>query len=301
MGVALNRAAHFIVCPGQPVSSRTVETKEERTVEAAGAPRRKSSVAVPSTSDRQLIFLTDGTFEGLLSAVFAAYAGRIEPAQICARRLHRPGLFEECAGIGSDAQQAARVWKGLQRHLGSDGRARLYLAYLTGEPGVETLIYRHIRAAIPAGADTSVRQDPAVRLAIERLSLKVRREAHRMKGLVRFSRMENDLYVALVNPRYDILPLVRRHFEKRYADQRWVIFDAARNYGLFFDTQKTSEVRTDSGLIPPEACRPGQIDDACRRLWRTYFSAADIAERRNPKLHLRHLPRRYWPYLPEKN
>lgn len=185
--------------------------------------------------------------------------------------------------------------------MGSEGRAQLYHAHLTGEPGVEILIYRQIRAAVPAGADTGGRPDPAVSLAIERLSQKVVREAHRMKGLVRFSKMENGLYMALVNPRYDVLPLIRRHFEQRYADQRWVIFDTVRNYGWFFDTEKTSEVRTDSGMLLSASGPAGTSDEACRQLWKTYFTAVNITERINPKLHLRHLPRRYWQYLPEKN
>ena len=301
MGVALKRAAHFIVCPGQPVLSRAAKAEEGGPFTSEISTGRKLSVAVTSTSGRQLIFLTDGTFDGLLTAVFEAYAGRAEPAQIRSRKMHRPGLFEECVGISSDAQKAARVWKGLRRHLGSDGRAQLYQAYLAGESGVEILIYRHIRAAVPAGADTGGRQDPAVRIAIDRLSQKVIREAHRMKGLVRFSKMENDLYMALVNPRYDVLPLIRRHFEQRYADQRWIIFDTVRNYGLFFDTAKTREVRADSGMLPSEPGPAGTSDEACRQLWKTYFTAVDIIERHNPKLHLRHLPRRYWQYLPEKN
>jgi len=142
---------------------------------------------------------------------------------------------------------------------------------------------------------------PAIHLAIERLSQKVRREAYRMNGLVRFAKMENDLFLAVINPRFDVLPLVRRHFEKRHADQRWVIFDSVRSYGLYFDMQETLEVRPDSGLLSLGADVCNAHDEACRRLWKTNFNAANISERRNPKLHLRQQPRRYWQYLPEKN
>jgi probable DNA metabolism protein len=105
----------------------------------------------------------------------------------------------------------------------------------------------------------------------------------------------------MINPRYDILPLVRRHFEKRYADQSWVIFDTARSYGLYFDKQKTREIQPDSGPFSREFEVPNADDKICRQLWKTYFTAVNITERSNPKLHLRQLPRRYWQYLPEKN
>jgi len=39
---------------------------------------------------------------------------------------------------------------------------------------------------------------------------------------------------------------------------------------------------------------------AYQTMWRAYFQAVTIPERRNLKLHLRHVPKRYWPYLTEK-
>ena len=39
---------------------------------------------------------------------------------------------------------------------------------------------------------------------------------------------------------------------------------------------------------------------AYQRMWRAYFQAVTIPERRNLALHLRHVPKRYWPYLTEK-
>lgn len=37
-----------------------------------------------------------------------------------------------------------------------------------------------------------------------------------------------------------------------------------------------------------------------QELWKTYFKAVDIPERRNMKLHVQHVPKRYWKYLIEK-
>jgi probable DNA metabolism protein len=300
MGVALKRAANFIVCPGLPKSG-SYATGNAQATEAALSAGRRTPAAVPSKATRRLVFLTDGTFEGLLTAVFEAYARKVEPAEIQSPENRRPALFEDCVEIPCDADKAERVWKGLKRHLGSDARLQVFQAYLSGAPEVETLIYRHIRMVLPHTDKNADSEAPAIHLAIERLSQKVRREAHRMKGLVRFAKMENDLFLAVINPRYDVLPLVRRHFEKRYADQSWVIFDAGRNYGLFFDMQATLEVRPDSGALSIEKRVADADDEACRELWKTYFTAVNITERGNPRLHLRQLPRRYWPYLPEKN
>ena len=37
-----------------------------------------------------------------------------------------------------------------------------------------------------------------------------------------------------------------------------------------------------------------------QELWKAYFKSVDIPERRNLKLHLQHVPKRYWKYLVEK-
>jgi probable DNA metabolism protein len=107
----------------------------------------------------------------------------------------QPGLFEECEEIPNDANKAERVWQGLRRHRGSDSRSQIYQAYLTAASDVETLIYRNIRMGVQIQSAPEDPQAPATRLAIERLSQEVRREAHRMKGLVHFGKMENDGYL----------------------------------------------------------------------------------------------------------
>jgi probable DNA metabolism protein len=35
-------------------------------------------------------------------------------------------------------------------------------------------------------------------------------------------------------------------------------------------------------------------------LWQQYFKSVNIAARKNTRLHIQHMPRRYWKYLPEK-
>ena len=37
-----------------------------------------------------------------------------------------------------------------------------------------------------------------------------------------------------------------------------------------------------------------------QKLWIEYFDHTNIKERRNDKLHVQHVPKRYWKYLTEK-
>ena len=41
-------------------------------------------------------------------------------------------------------------------------------------------------------------------------------------------------------------------------------------------------------------------EELYQQLWQQYFSSVNIVARKNMKLHIQHMPRRYWRYLVEK-
>ena len=134
---------------------------------------------------------------------------------------------------------------------------------------------------------------------------KVTREAQRVLMFVRFQKTADEIYYASFDPKYNVLPLVIKHFENRFADQKWIIYDTRRNYGFYYDLTNTSEFRFTENMVNPST---GQIDKRMmagdeqlfQELWRSYFKSLCIKERINPKLHMQLLPKRFWKYLTEK-
>jgi probable DNA metabolism protein len=122
-----------------------------------------------------------------------------------------------------------------------------------------------------------------------------------MKGFIRFQKTGDGFYLALIAPRYDVLPLIRRHFEIRYADQDWMIYDTAREYGLGYHRKATREIRLESKVLTELKQEVDAQEHLCQVLWQRYYKTATIRSRNNPALHRRQLPRRYWRYLTEKN
>ena len=61
---------------------------------------------------------------------------------------------------------------------------------------------------------------------------------------------------------------------------------------------KTTQSRLDAQVARLTHAADAEKD--CQELWRRYFSAVNISQRDNPRLHLSQLPRRFWRYLPEK-
>ena len=138
-------------------------------------------------------------------------------------------------------------------------------------------------------------------LAVQQTSKKVHREKHRMEAFVRFQLTNDGLYYALIQPDYNVLPLIHSHFKNRYADQRWLIYDSRRKYGLYYDLDKVEEVRIDfseSGSETPNIY--DEEEGLYQELWKQYFDSINIKARKNMKLHIQHVPKRYWKYLVEK-
>ena len=211
------------------------------------------------------------------------------------------GLFDNVVRIDTDPAIADRVWTGLKRHLGARQRQRLFQAHLSEASKVETLILQRIVDAIPGCRGLAPAVDLSVGIRIDQLSQKVRREAHRMKGFIRFQQTTGGSYLALIAPRYDVLPLIRHHFEICYADQDWMIYDTARKYGLGYNRKATIEIRLEGKVLTVLERDVDEQDHLCQELWQRYYDAVTIRSRDNPALHRRQLPRRYWRYLTEKN
>lgn len=246
----------------------------------------------------------DGTFEGLLTVVFEAFERKAWPTSIEQEHLAQPGMFGENVAVVTDEEKAGRVWQGLQKKLSINAQQALYHTYLWEQPGFEQTIFDYIKLVF--SSDQSIEGNyaaPCV-LQVQQAAKQVHREKHRMEAFVRFQKTADGLYFATISPDFNVLPLIVRHFEKRYADQRWAIYDTSRRYGAYYDLQQVSLVNMEQPphqrhiTLTPEA--KDLEEDIYQQLWQVYFDNVNIPERKNPKLHLRHIPRRYWKYLSEK-
>nr|WP_154640119.1 TIGR03915 family putative DNA repair protein [Lewinella sp. W8] len=249
----------------------------------------------------------DGTFAGLLSAIFESYLRKDSVLDIVAEDQHQAQLFETPVFVPTEEAHARRVLRGLKEKSGNPQIDRwLRRIFLTEQRGSERLILHYVRRQMQSTEDVSQDAGDEHIRQLQRLHQQMGREVHRMHAFVRFQRTADDLYVALINPDFNCLPLLGEHFAARYPAMPWLIYDTRRHYGLLWDDQaKQSSFITltgqqDGQLRQLSAEILEQTESDYQDLWKTYFRAVDIPERRNMKLHLQHVPRRYWRYLIEK-
>ncbi|MGN6401543.1 MAG: TIGR03915 family putative DNA repair protein [Flavisolibacter sp.] len=245
--------------------------------------------------------LYDGTFEGLLTAVFEVYEYKITQPKIRKGNVAEGSLFGDVHIVKTNGEKAKRVIAKLEQKISRTAMSQLYKSFLSGLIDIENVLLHYVQYVIGAkhGAENDYGH-PDV-LMVQQTSRKVHREKHRMEAFIRFQLTKDELYYAIIQPDYNVLPLVANHFEERYADQRWLIYDCRRKYGLYYDLRAVSEVmiQFNEGSSEEENVYD-EKESLYQQLWKQYFDSVNIKARRNMKLHIQHVPKRYWKYLIEK-
>ena len=251
------------------------------------------------------ILLYDSTFEGLLTAVFEVFEYKYDVVEIVAQQNYsQENFFAETHEVITDFTKSDRVLKKLEQNLGKLGISQLMMVYFSERKDLERLILSAVRHSIKHPKQ-NILQDFGNEdiLEISKICRSVSRERHRMLAFVRFELLQDEVYFAKIEPDFNVLPLIRKHFKERYADQKWMIFDLKRHYGIFYDLKEVHFFTPDSSQL--QNFRNSEQfhheeEKKYQKLWQRYFVKTGIPERKNMKLHIQWVPKRYWKYLTEK-
>ncbi|MEO6523154.1 MAG: TIGR03915 family putative DNA repair protein [Mucilaginibacter sp.] len=245
----------------------------------------------------------DGSFEGILTAVFEIYARKLKHVKLLPNGTYSGAMFTDELTIITDDNRARRVLQGLTRKIASAGVQRLYAAHLAEILEEDNPIVGYMRYVFDN--DKNIEDDYGNRyvLRISEIVRMVRREKHRMEAFIRFKKLKDETFYATVDPDFNVLPLILKHFRKRYADQKWIIYDTRRAFGLYYDLHQVEYITLDfseEGVGKSIVSKYESDEGIYQVLWKEYFKSVNIGSRKNNKLHLRHVPKRYWKNLTEK-
>lgn len=250
------------------------------------------------------VLVYDGSFAGLLTAIFEVYEYKMDQPSIQRNETATGSLFGNQHTVFTNKEKSKRVYKKLQERLSPKAVKQLYDAYLSEIKDIENVVLRYVQYALNTSITVENDFANAAVLTVQQTSRKVHKEKHRMEAFVRFQLTKDQLYYSIIQPDYNVLPLIRKHFEERYADQHWLIYDGMRKYGLYANGESVAEVQmnfTTDFNDPQNSIKVfDEKEELYQHLWKQYFSSVNIKARKNLKLHIQHMPKRYWRYLVEK-
>lgn len=246
----------------------------------------------------------DGTWLNLLSAVFEIYERKLPKVKIYRQDRFQPGVFGDQLIVITDAGKAGRVWAGLKAKLSTNSLSNFFSCFLSEMDGIENTLLSYIRLVFSSDQSMEQAYGHSAVLRVSQVGRMVHREKHRMEAFVRFQLTQDDIYYSAIEPDFNVLPLISTHFRKRYADQKWIIYDLKRRYGIYYNLERVEEITFQfSDDIQDDHLQASffKEDEALyQALWKDYFKHVNIPARKNMKLHLQHVPTRYWKYLTEK-
>lgn len=247
-----------------------------------------------------MLLVYDGSYDGLLCAVFDIYEKKLLNCAsiISSDKLDSIPLCESLE-VKNNSKHADRVERKL-KSLGAG--ATVYKAWLSKEAGIEDCILDYIRTALKIqGNPSGMLYDKNIKRTVL-AARHVSNEAHRYLQFTRFikvCRTREDgavlsIYVGDIEPQYEILHLIAKHFTKRFAAQHFLIRDKAHGQTLIWDT-RSWYITELPGFLEPAL--PGSEEFG--EMWRSYFEALSIPWRANKKLQQQLVPRKYRRYLTE--
>lgn len=245
----------------------------------------------------KMIFLCEDSIEGIFTSVFDGWKWGVSGKQvkISVSDPEGPDFFCTFMRIKSDTEKAEKVSDTVKRKLGSELYKILCCIAASSHEEKGTVIFYMLLKALSHGRnDRKIlddMKDPYIVLA-SKLYTKVRREVHRFYGFLRFRQIGDGILYSRIAPGNDILLLLADHFENRFPNENWVIYDENRNKALFHASGKKSFIRigveevfdTDNGIIKKEEYE---------QLWRIFCGNISIRERQNLSLQQQMIPFKY--------
>lgn len=241
------------------------------------------------------VWVYDGSFEGLMSIVYKWFYTKEKPEDIQAADREVPSLLYASQWVDTNPLWAEKAAKGIIERLGEENFRRLSKVYFSETEGLENCIIQFLRLGFKMGPRVIENlADPFVADFYKRES-SVARESHKFLGLLRFQELENGWLYAAYEPSYNLLAILSEHFSQRLGSENWIIHDLKRNLASVYANGKWHA----GPLEQVDMLHLAEDELLFQNLWKRYYKHIGIEERRNEKLKMQMMPKKYWRYLSE--
>ncbi|ABW18201.1 TIGR03915 family putative DNA repair protein [Alkaliphilus oremlandii] len=241
-------------------------------------------------------YIYDGSFEGILTAIYHAYYNKEIPEQILSQDDLQESLMVRKVYIETDMEKADKVYHSVETKISKQAMKNIFYVYLSEERDRGTMIYQYLKLGWKMGKSIDGNLKNNHVLVVQNMYKKVSKEIHLMLGLVRFKELKNDLLYAAIEPDYNIVFALADHFAERISNERWIIHDIRRNIAVVYNKEE---------WLLTELKLKGDIElhkeeESYQKLWKQYFKSISIENKVNPRLQKGYMPVRYWKHLIEK-
>ena len=201
---------------------------------------------------------------------------------------YNPTFFSEYKKTETDLEKANKVSSSMRIKISIRVYMMVYKACMHYDKDRANAVFAFLKKAYKEGPKIlQMLGDPDVMRVME-LSRKVSNETHLFKGVVRFDELRGGVLFGRIEPKCDVLLLLSHHFEERFPNEKFILYDKTRNKAVVHPAGKESVQVLDTNI--EEQIKEMTKEDEYNELWRIFFENIGIDARYNPKCQRTLLP-----------
>lgn len=237
-----------------------------------------------------MMYIYDGSYDGLLCAVFDAFVRREMPEQILPHIPAQTALFEQFHRIKTDGVHARRVEKGIVDVMGIEALNYVYTAIHSADEHAGRYVLSFLRKGFVQGARIleALTDDDVIQ--VMRMSRHVWQEALRFYEFLRFRELEAGVFFAEYAPENDVTALIMPHFVDRFSVQPFIIHDRGRMRAGIYANGQWTMASSENMALPEDSAGEASY----QAMWKLFYRTVAIKERINPKLQRQMMPKKFW-------
>lgn len=236
-----------------------------------------------------ILFLCDYSIDGLLSALYISFTEKIKPISIVDRSNYQPRFDVFTREIKTDKNHADRVKNALVLYGGDDIVSHLRLCLSSCNERAFTIAFNYAYFTLLKRHDISKNLTQKCVYEFSYIVQKVLHERHIMTGFLRFFESSSGVLYAKYSPDNDITDFLAPHFLRRLGNIPFIIHDIKRNKIAISNGKiiKIEYTELSANFLP------AKNEKLMTDLWKKYFKAINIEQRKNTRQQDGYFPRRY--------
>lgn len=240
-----------------------------------------------------MILLYDGTFEGFLSLVYEVYYKKLKPTKIY-KTLPNEIIFEEILEINSSKESGIKVLNAIKTKFPKEILEKILNIFMCDSKEFEMVLLEYIVIGFKDSKQLYNINNSCV-FYLNNLEKELFRVTHKLTGFIRFEELEDKTLYAKIEPKFNVVYFLGRHFLKRFNNQNFIIHDINRKLA-FVKIENDFSIQEIAYFDEPIY---SSNEQKFQKLWKSFFSGVTINERTNLKLQTQMVPLLYRTYMSE--
>ncbi len=239
-------------------------------------------------------YIINDSLDGIFTAVYDSflYKDQVTDILISQEAVDFLSVYKK---IENSESKINKVKSKLKVLLCSSNYEKISVAFHSSNEKKHLIIFNYLVKIIKCNKDCSTNFSEQDVFVYNNMLHKIYCECHRFKGFIRFEKSSCGIYIAKFSPDNDITSLIFPHFKRRFKNNPFILHDEKRNLLALSNKEKSLITFGNTDFFALG------VDNEIKKLFKLYYDTVNIACRKNTRLMLNFLPKRYHKNLPEKD